>query len=88
MRQQSSAPFRGFYLTAPGTPHYTNLHCVVLAGWSGDDYQIADHISGWQRVSPALFWSSFDAMAAGRRLFSPVDAITEVKIPEEFKAPF
>lgn len=41
---------------------YTNLHCVVLVGWSGNDYQIADPISGWQKVSPDLFWSSFDAM--------------------------
>lgn len=44
---------------------YTNLHCVVLAGRSGGGYQIADPISGWQSVSPALFWNSFDAM--GRR---------------------
>ena len=41
---------------------YSNLHCVVLAGWNGDDYQIADPINGWQKVSPALFWNSFDAI--------------------------
>ena len=44
---------------------YTNLHCVVLAGWDGDRYQIANPIKGWQTVSPDTFWSCFDAM--GRR---------------------
>lgn len=60
--------FSSFQWTLPDGARYTpysNLHCVVLAGRSGDDYQIADPISGWQRVSPAAFWSSFDAM--GRR---------------------
>lgn len=60
--------FSSFQWTLPDGARYTpysNLHCVVLAGWSGDDYQIADPISGWQKVSPALFWNSFDAM--GRR---------------------
>lgn len=54
-----------FQWTLPDGARYTpysNLHCVVLAGRSGGDYQIADPISGWQRISPALFWSSFDAM--------------------------
>lgn len=41
---------------------YANLHCVVLAGWDGDHYQIADPIYGWQTVSPGAFWSSFSAM--------------------------
>ena len=57
-----------FHWTLPGGVRYapySNLHCVVLAGRNGGDYQIADPILGWQRVSPALFWSSFDAM--GRR---------------------
>lgn len=57
--------FSSFQWTIPDGARYTpysNLHCVVLAGWSGGDYQIADPISGWQKVSPALFWSSFDAM--------------------------
>ena len=44
---------------------YTNLHCVVLAGWDGDDYRIANPIDGWQTVSPGKFWECFDAM--GRR---------------------
>ena len=44
---------------------YSNLHCVVLAGWDGDDYKIANPMSGWQTVSPSTFWNSFDAM--GRR---------------------
>ena len=44
---------------------YSNLHCVVLVGREGGGYQIADPISGWQIVSPALFWTCFDAM--GRR---------------------
>lgn len=54
---------------------YTNLHCVVLAGWSGDDYQIADPISGWQRVSPALFWNSFSAMGCRAVAVLPIKAI-------------
>lgn len=57
-----------FQWTLPDGTRYTpysNLHCVVLTGWNDGDYQIADPISGWQRVSPALFWNSFDAM--GRR---------------------
>ena len=44
---------------------YSNLHCVVLAGREGGGYQIADPISGWQTISPAVFWNSFDAL--GRR---------------------
>ena len=44
---------------------YSNLHCVVLAGWDGDNYRIANPINGWQTVSPDTFWSCFDAM--GRR---------------------
>ena len=44
---------------------YSNLHCVVLAGWDGDNYKIANPINGWQTVSPDTFWSCFDAM--GRR---------------------
>ena len=44
---------------------YTNLLCVVLAGWDGDDYRIANPIDGWQTVSPDRFWNCFDAM--GRR---------------------
>ena len=44
---------------------YSNLHCVVLTGRNGGDYQIADPIMGWQRVPPTLFWNSFEAM--GRR---------------------
>ena len=57
-----SSPFR--WTLPDGTRYtpYSNLHCVVLAGWNGDDYLIADPIRGWQKVSPSLFWSSFDAM--------------------------
>lgn len=44
---------------------YTNLHCVVLAGWDGENYRIANPVDGWQSVSPDTFWSCFDAM--GRR---------------------
>ena len=55
------------WLLPDGTDYvpYTNLHCVVLAGWDGDDYRIANPINGWQTVSPDAFWSCFDAM--GRR---------------------
>lgn len=50
-----------------GSSHvpYINLHCVVLAGWDGDNYLIANPINGWQTISPGTFWSCFDAM--GRR---------------------
>lgn len=41
---------------------YGNLHCVVLTGWDGEDYQIADPLSGWESVAPDRFWQSFDAM--------------------------
>ena len=41
---------------------YTNLHCVVLAGWDGDGYLIANPIKGWQTISPDTFWNCFSAM--------------------------
>lgn len=41
---------------------YVNLHCVVLTGWDGEVYQVADPLSGWQSVAPDRFWRSFDAM--------------------------
>lgn len=41
---------------------YSNLHCVVLAGWDGDNYRIANPLAGWETVSPDTFWSSFSAM--------------------------
>ena len=55
------------WLLPDGTNYvpYTNLHCVVLAGWDGDSYLIANPIEGWQTISPDAFWSCFDAM--GRR---------------------
>ena len=51
---------------------YRNLHCVVLAGWDGDDYRIANPIKGWQTISPDAFWSCFDAM--GRRAVAVLPA--------------
>ena len=41
---------------------YSNLHCVVLAGWDGDNYRIANPINGWQTISPDTFWNCFSAM--------------------------
>lgn len=41
---------------------YSNLHCVVLAGWDGDNYLIANPIKGWQTVAPDTFWDVFSAM--------------------------
>lgn len=43
---------------------YVNLHCVVLAGADGDQYRIADPISGMTEVDAGLFWESFSAMGS------------------------
>lgn len=62
------------WLLPDGTNYvpYTNLHCVVLAGWDGDNYRIANPINGWQTISPDTFWSCFDAM--GRRAVAVLPA--------------
>lgn len=51
---------------------YINLHCVVLAGWDGGSYRIANPINGWQTISPDVFWNCFDAM--GRRAVAVLSA--------------
>ena len=43
---------------------YSNLHCVVLAGTEGEQYLIADPITGFTQVDKDLFWSSFSAMGS------------------------
>lgn len=52
------------WLLEDGTEYhpYRNLHCVVLAGRSGDGYRIADPINGFQTVDRETFWASFSAM--------------------------
>lgn len=66
------------WLLPDGTEYvpYRNLHCVVLAGWNGGKYLIANPINGWQTVSPGTFWSCFDAM--GRRAVAvlPFEALS------------
>lgn len=41
---------------------YSNLHCVILTGMSGEKYQIADPINGMRTVGRDEFWGSFSAM--------------------------
>lgn len=51
---------------ADGTVYcpYSNLHCVVVTGLSGTQYQIADPISGMRTVGRDTFWGSFSAMGS------------------------
>lgn len=51
---------------ADGTVYrpYSNLHCVVLTGLSGERYQVADPINGMHTVSRSAFWSCFSAMGS------------------------
>ena len=51
---------------ADGTVYrpYSNLHCVLLTGLSGDRYQIADPINGMCTVDRDTFWGSFSAMGS------------------------
>lgn len=60
--QLSSSSWR----LADGTVYrpYSNLHCVLLTGLSGDQYQIADPISGLYTVDRDTFWGSFSAMGS------------------------
>ena len=62
---RNPASFRWYLPDGSLYTPYSNLHCVVLAGWDGDHYLIANPINGWQTVSPDTFWNCFDAM--GRR---------------------
>ena len=62
---RNPASFRWYLPDGTLYTPFSNLHCVVLAGWDGDNYLIANPINGWQTVSPGTFWSCFDAM--GRR---------------------
>lgn len=58
-------PPSSFSWYLPDGSHYTpysNLHCVVLAGWDGDNYRIANPMAGWESVSPDTFWNCFSAM--------------------------
>lgn len=50
---------------------YSNLHCVVLTGWDGGNYRVADPLYGWQSVSPADFWSAFEGMGSRALTLSP-----------------
>lgn len=52
------------WLLEDGTVYrpYRNLHCVVLVGMAGEQYQIADPLTGFTQVDKDLFWDSFSAM--------------------------
>lgn len=57
-----SSSFRWYLPDGTRYTPYVNLHCVVLSGWNGENYQIADPLYGWQTISPGAFWNIFSAM--------------------------
>lgn len=43
---------------------WSNLHCVVVYGRTGESYQVADPLRGFQSVESGRFWESFQSIGA------------------------